>query len=299
MTLKKTNLPEVLFSLAIFSRAEFTYIISEIVAAADYQMAVWHDLEEVENVGYIYFEKLSEAQVAALDIASRLEACRDFIQDYDIRVIKVLKDEWTQTWKKFIQVSEIGKNLVIKPKWQDYSPKINQCVIEIDTEMSFGTGRHGTTVACLTFLEELLANPNNSSKSLLDIGCGSGILSIAAKKLGVDKVTGFDLFIDAVEVAQQNSALNDVDINLFAADLFQFQADQQYDIVIANVLCQILIEQVVTIVKSVKKGGKLIIAGILENQYPECLEEFLKHGVLELNNITIDGWKSGVFEKCN
>jgi ribosomal protein L11 methyltransferase len=212
-------------------------------------------------------------------------------------VVGTLKDEdWTENWKRFFHAERVSPRLVIRPPWEPWQVQGDEQVIVIDPGMSFGTGRHATTRACLQLLDRLA--DGDGSRRVLDIGCGSGILSIAAAKLGFTRVRGFDNDPDAVRIAAENAAFNNVAIEFFTADLAS-GAVATGDIVIANVLASVLGQHAARVAAAVHDGAghALLLSGILDGQYPAIVECYSRHGFRERQSILIGEWRSGWFAR--
>lgn len=186
--------------------------------------------------------------------------------------------DWSAVWKEHFHPVQIGDKLNIIPVWME-SENDQQIAIKIDPGMAFGTGTHPTTQLCLEIVTELLEpaeGSNFSSKSMIDLGCGSGILGIAALKLGVGSVLGVDRDPDAVESAHQNAQINGVSENMDLAvgSLAEIQAGKfsmtSGEIVVANILAPVIIRLLGQgLGEIVAPGGRLILSGILEDQVPE------------------------------
>ena len=201
----------------------------------------------------------------------------------------VAEVDWTKVWKQHFQPIPIGRRLLISPSWIDIESG-QRVVVKIDPGMAFGTGTHPTTQLCLEMLEEMLDEQdfkaqidNKSPLKMIDVGCGSGILSIAAVKLGVDRVLGVDKDLDAVEVARQNSIINDVgDSSEFhTGSLSEIQSGdfsfQSAPLVVANILAPIVICLLeLGLSDLVAPQGRLILSGILEEQAPEVKAALLE-----------------------
>lgn len=206
----------------------------------------------------------------------------------------VIKAEnWAESWKRFFKVVKISPRLVVRPPWEDYSPKANERVLTLDPGMSFGTGKHATTQACMNLLDKLsLENPE---RDVLDIGCGSGILSIAAAKLGFKSVKGIDNDPDAVRIAQENAEANSVKADFATCDLAV--SEEKATVVVANVLAVVLKEFAVPVSNAVRRvpGNALILSGILDEQYNDVKAAYEDLGAEEINSIIIGEWRTGLF----
>jgi ribosomal protein L11 methyltransferase len=210
--------------------------------------------------------------------------------------IKPLRREnWAQSWKRHFRPIEIGKHLLIKPSWSRRRARAGQRVIILDPGLSFGTGHHATTLFCLQQLAR--GRREGARQSLLDIGCGSGILAIAAAKLGYSPVEAFDCDPEAVRVSLQNIKRNRVRVRLRRADLRRMPlvSRRRYDVVCANLTGDLLVGEAEKIRNRVKPGGKLVVAGILRREFPGVRKKL--QGVdLTLRQTGVSReWKSGQF----
>ena len=264
---------------------------------------LWDDPEADFSV-----EKLTDSEKAVFslflksedeaDTAERklLETAKLLTADLSLEKRIVKKEDWAEKWKENFHVSRVGKNLVIVPSWETYSPEPNDNILVNDPGMAFGTGSHGTSKACLEFLEEL-ANQSKPT-SLLDAGTGTGILAVAGAKLGIKTIDAFDNEPQAVAAAKENAEKNQVadKISVFQQDLFFYAPERKYDIVIANILCAVLERNVERLLAAVAPGGHLVLAGILDEQYPALSILFTRLGAMEQRSTLIEGWRTGVFK---
>lgn len=264
---------------------------------------LWDDPEADFSV-----EKLTDSEKAVFslflksedeaDTAERklLETAKLLTADLSLEKRIVKKEDWAEKWKENFHVNRVGKNLVIVPSWETYSPEPNDIILVNDPGMAFGTGSHGTSKACLEFLEEL-ANQSKPT-SLLDAGTGTGILAVAGAKLGIKTIDAFDNEPQAVAAAKENAEKNQVadKISVFQQDLFFYAPERKYDIVIANILCAVLERNVERLLAAVAPGGHLVLAGILDEQYPALSILFTRLGAMEQRSTLIEGWRTGVFK---
>ncbi len=194
---------------------------------------------------------------------------------------------WQESWKKYYHVHKEGKRIVICPSWETYTPQDDEVVIEIDPGMAFGTGVHPTTRFCLQMLERWGTECDNA----LDAGCGSGILAIAAAKLGVRKVTAVDLDEVAVQVCRQNVAKNHLaeQIHVVEGNVIEYMEEGQYELILANLTADILLFLLPALQEAhaLQPGGYLIISGILDVRWPEIRDQIEEMG-LEIVEILED-----------
>jgi len=284
------------YFISIRSTVNYSNIIYEMLCGMDLFPSLWSEPDKDTAVISVYFDTKEELEKVKSQIEKILINSTDLIPEKSYEIIsgEMAENDWTTVWKKFFHTKHIGKNIVIKPPWEKYQKSKNDIIIEIDPEMSFGTGLHGTTRACLEFIEDIADDGKN--KTFLDIGTGSGVLSIAAAKMGFVKVDAFDNQQNSLIATGKNCRLNNVEINLFEAELGKIVFDKKYDIVAANMITSILLPNIDLIISALKPGGNLILSGILENQYPGILKEISNRGLKEIKSKIYDGWKSGLFE---
>ncbi|MCM8531519.1 MAG: 50S ribosomal protein L11 methyltransferase, partial [Lentisphaeraceae bacterium] len=195
---------EKLFSITISTDATNGSIISELLPSIDFYPSSYFDCDDDISRLTLYFEDISECKSSFQSINTALKKWVE-MASIDLSKVEMVhgelqKEDWSEKWKEFFHVEKVSERLVIKPSWEEYTPSGEEVVIEIDPGMSFGTGNHGTTKACLQLLDRLTIDIQDS---FLDMGCGSGILSMAASKLGVRKIDGFDYDQDSVEIANE------------------------------------------------------------------------------------------------
>lgn len=197
--------------------------------------------------------------------------------DYRIRYRRLDEQDWAESWKAFFWPAQITPRLVVKPSWRDYTPKPGQQVIEIDPGMAFGTGTHPTTTLCLRLLEKYL----HPGQTVLDVGTGSGILLIAAARLGAGALTGVDLDPLAVTIARENLLRNHIagqDFALHCGRLVQ-SVRGTYDLVVANILADVIIDLLDDLPRVLVPGGCFICSGVIQAQRREVLRKMTRCGL--------------------
>lgn len=217
---------------------------------------------------------------------------------WKIHCRKIKANDWQESWKRHFKPLEIGDRLLIKPSWNKRKPNKKQQLIVLDPGLSFGTGQHATTRFCLEEIERL--QTTTEKQSLLDIGTGSGILAIAAVKLGFHTVKAFDFDPDSVQVTRENALNNNVleQIKISKSDLTKLKAvtRQRYDFVCANLTHDLLKSCAATIANRVKPGGQLLLAGILKEQFSAVKKCFNTLGFRQIRTQEEKEWKSGSFK---
>jgi ribosomal protein L11 methyltransferase len=203
-----------------------------------------------------------DADYAAI-VAEAAVACGISTPHFSLRL--VAEQDWVRLTQSQFEPIHIGKNIWVVPSWHD-APDPNGLILELDPGLAFGTGSHPTTKLCMEWLE---ANaPQNLS--VLDYGCGSGILAMVARKLGANPVCGVDIDPQAIESARYNSERNHCEINYYLPEEFSNSAQAQtFDIVVANILSSPLKLMAPMLASRVAPGGHLVLSGILERQADE------------------------------
>jgi len=213
-------------------------------------------------------------------------------------VSSITEEDWSSNWKEHFKPLRVGSRLVIKPTWESFPVTTDDIILELDPGMAFGTGAHPTTVLCLSMLEKYLTSAmNNGAKTLsvLDVGTGSGILSIAAVKLGVERVTAIDIDPEAVRVAEENCLLNKVDSAVSVSDEPLQVVQGRYDIVLANILAEELVRMAPELVRKMAPGGTLILSGILVEKEELVLDGYAGFDVTLSEVVREQEWSCIVF----
>jgi len=210
----------------------------------------------------------------------------------------VIDIEWAEGWKKYFKPLQVAKNIVIKPTWERYTATGRDIVIEMDPGMAFGTGQHASTRMCLQALEDLLLYERAvPGEAVLDVGTGTGILGIAAAKLGAKRVFCVDIDRQAIAIAQENIRINEVMDRVTAEYRDVRTLTGQYDLIVANLTEQVLIRLRPHLIDLLTIGGFLIISGIID-QYCQNIEEHYISPPLDLyRRFTEKEWLSYVFKK--
>ena len=188
----------------------------------------------------------------------------------------VAASDWAEAWKERLTVVRAGRRTVICPSWLDYTPTPDDIVVQLDPGMAFGTGLHPTTQMCLASAEELV----RPGTTVLDVGTGSGILSIAAAKLG-GEVLAIDNDRTAVQTALENVATNDVQDSVRVVHGSLSQAASTYDVVFVNILAQVIVGMLQQgLATRLREGGAVVASGILSHQKPEVTSALEEAGLV-------------------
>lgn len=206
----------------------------------------------------------------------------------------IREEDWANNWKQYFKPLKVGEKLVIKPSWEEYNEDSDRIILEIDPASSFGTGQHHTTRLCLELLEKSLSKDD----VILDMGCGSGILSIGAMLLGAKRAVAVDIEQNAAETALENAVKNNISPelyethfgNILSDEKLASEIDYKYDIITANIVADVLIAMKDHFVRYIKKGGTLIVSGIIEERMDEVIDALKSVGFSSPEVNVKEGW---------
>ena len=296
----------------------FVNPLFEVFDGGDFILSSYHDIEEETTRMQIFFEDPALADAAKACLGSALEIVGVSVP---ITVGDLPDEDWKLAYRRHFKTESVGRHLLIVPEWElaSIDQPNNRTIVCLDPGMAFGTGKHETTRACLEYIDEL-----SGKGSFLDMGCGSGILSSAAAKLGYAPVAGFDIDEEAVAASKENAEKNGVQVDYRAFALgkgavtldssieaakgiypdlaLQGKANdpsarpfEPADLVVANILGPLLIAFADEIVGYVKKD--LVISGILTELYPEVLAAFTSRGFREVSRKNLGEWSTGLLTR--
>ncbi len=253
------------------------------------------DPNELPDHDYIlkaYFRPALEAEELRRLIKKSLEDLAPFAPGL-IPVLpklhRVSKEDWAESWKQHFPLFRIGRRLVVKPSWESYSLKTGEAVIELDPGMAFGTGTHGTTRLCLEALAALYEG-GAPPQRVLDVGTGSGILSIAAAALGAGRVLACDIEEEARRTARENVARNGVARQVEVTELPLEELEGGFEIVLANIIAEELVRLGPELVRRLTAGGALVLSGILHEKEALVREGFNRFGLFGPEISRLEEW---------
>lgn len=201
----------------------------------------------------------------------------------------VNESDWANEWKKYYKPTKIGQKIVVKPTWEDYDKQEGDLIIELDPGMAFGTGTHETTSMCIRELEKYV----DESKRVFDIGCGSGILAIAAAKLGGKEVVAGDLDEVAVKVSKENCELNNVSDKVVVKHGSLFEVvEGKADVIVANIIADIIKILANDVSKFLSEDGVFISSGIIHAKIDEVVESLEKNGFEIVEIVKLGEWSA-------
>lgn len=239
--------------------------------------------EELDDKLRVFEEEFQKISSRGMDKGKGAMKCRE-----------VQEEDWASSWKEFFHPVKVGQYIVIKPSWEEYIANDGDIIIELDPGMAFGTGTHHTTAMCCRALEEVV----QPGHVVFDVGTGSGILSIAAAKLGAASVQAVDLDSVAVRVAKENVAINHAESTVTVAqgDLLT-GVDGTADIVIANIIADVVIKLLTDIPARLKDNGIFIASGIITERLSDVAAAMLEHDLVIDKVIEEGGWVAIVGHK--
>ncbi len=254
-------------------------------------------MKDCESCIKVYLAGNDQGSLLLKEIYKCIDDLKNENKDIDLGrleiVTKSLDDEdWANNWKQYFKPFTVANKIVIKPTWEELNESADgKIILEIDPGMSFGTGQHHTTRLCI---EQIIKHLKEKTE-VLDMGCGSGILSIASILLGAKNVTGIDIDENAVRIAMENAALNNIYEDRFVVYCGDVTVDgklqdligyNKYDMIAVNIIAQIIMGMSFTFPKFLKKGGIVIASGIIKKYVDEVVDNFQKLGfdILEIND---------------
>jgi len=235
-----------------------------------------------------YLPDTDDSDIMISKIKKRLAGLSEMAVQVDVLSEIVDEKDWAHAWKDYFNVTRITDKIVVKPEWKDYTPAPGEIIIHIDPGMAFGTGTHPTTSMCLALLEDHV----QPGKTLLDVGCGSGILMICAAKLGAKTMTGIDVDPMAVDITRQNLEKNDIafdGVTLGAATLDK-TPEIGYDLICANIIAQVIAAIMPDIAARLAPDGKAILSGIIEERLPDIYAALDTQNLECVKKVTWDEW---------
>lgn len=247
------------------------------------------DINVLEHKGEVavvkaYFSEEDNIEEVIKYINEKMEELKDLGIDTGIAKVeseKMYEEDWANNWKKYYKPTKVGERIVVKPIWEEYEAKENELVLELDPGMAFGTGTHETTRMCIQSLDKYV----KKDSTVFDVGCGSGILAIAAAKLGAKMAVGVDLDPVAVEFAKENVGFNNLDnIQILYGNLVEV-IDGKADIVVANIIAEVICILTEDVKRVLKEDGYFITSGIIHDRVDMVTKKLEETGfeVVEIN----------------
>ncbi len=215
----------------------------------------------------------------------------------ELEIDKVNEEDWANNWKKYFKPLEVGKKILIQPEWEPFDGETDRIVFQVNPGLTFGTGTHNSTKLCICELEKFV----NEETRVLDIGCGSGILSIISLMLGAPDAVAVDIDPNSVHTAYDNAKMNKVDLNrykVYSGDvltdskLLDQIGQTRYDVIVANIVADVIIALLPLVGKLIKENGTFICSGIIHERLDDVTRAMKDNGIA-VSDINKDGeWAS-------
>ena len=256
------------------------------------------DTETVTVRAYLPEDARLESSLLAL--AERIAALRHAGAALGAGTIShsfVADEDWAETWKAYIHTEKIGERIVVRPIWEEYTPSADEIVIELDPGAAFGTGAHATTAMCLRWLEHLVS----PGMRVYDVGCGSGILAVAAAKLGAGEVIAMDYDPVAVSVAEENIRQNNVH-NVVACESDLLSAcggAAPAELITANIIADVIIRLFAQLDRHLAPGGTLLASGIIDDRIADVEHAAAQHGFTVLDMTCEKEWAAMIIRRTS
>jgi len=237
--------------------------------------------------GYIHQDGQADSRCKILELKlGQLKIAHNLI--YRLTYKEIDEQDWAHAWKAYFWPQKVSPHMVVKPTWREYSAASEEIVIELDPGMAFGTGTHPTTALCINMIERYLSKGD----SFLDVGTGSGILMIAAAKLGANRLCGIDKDEVAVEVAAQNLQLNNINPQIFSLTTGNLVAEitESFTFITANILSHVILELLPDISRVIADDGLFVCSGITVENRPSVITAMENKGFEILETEVKEEW---------
>ncbi len=286
-------------SFIVDDQAEFETFLEQNKQYWDYvDQGLQKKMEGLSQIR-LYLEDNAQAMETVRHLQDELQLLRrqnpgKELGTLEIRISNLQDEDWENNWKQYYQPIPIGKRLVVVPQWLDPNQDPDRLPIRLDPGMIFGTGAHASTQMCMMALEENI----HGGETVLDLGSGSGILSITALVLGAASAIGVDIDPKAEDIARENAAFNGIGTDRFTAVTGDVIADQammerlagQYDIVLANIVADVIIPLSSIVPQFLKPEGVFICSGILDRRLEDVRQALHAAGLCEVSVRTSEDW---------
>ena len=259
---------------------------------------IFPDVEQQEEIVVTaYYPETVDVAAVEADLQARLAELTDFMDLGEVKMgtTALAEEDWADNWKKYYEPARITHDLTIVPSWTDYEATAGEKIIKLDPGMAFGTGTHPTTRLMIEALEIVA----RGGESMIDVGTGSGVLSIAAKQLGVGQVAAYDIDEVAVRSAKKNIDLNPVaaDVKVGVNSLLD-GIHTQVDLIVANILAEIIVPLIPQAFENLKPGGRFLVSGIIKDKADLVERELKGHHFVIDQKLRMKDWYGMIAHKA-
>lgn len=285
----------------IEDESEFTEFLEQNKKYWDYVDDELLESKKGETKIIIYIENNQSAFEQINAIKAMTQSLKDIhgMGTLNVQTEGINEEDWANNWKAYFKPIEIGKKILIQPEWEKYQGKTDRIVFTVNPGLTFGTGTHNSTKLCIAELEKVIDKNTN----MIDIGCGSGILSIISLLLGAKDAVAVDIDPNSVHVAYENADLNGVDKNayhVYSGDILTDKqlinkiSDKKYDVVVANIVADVIIALLPTVKNIIAKGGTFICSGIINERLPDVTNSMNNQNIAVYKTVTDGEWSAVV-----
>lgn len=291
----------------ISDSADFESFLADKDANWDYVDDELMGLKNVEPHITLYVHDNAQGAEMAAAIRSLVEEYKannsdDYYGNIRMEYANVKEEDWANNWKKYYKPFRVGRSLVVKPSWEDVTAEEGDKILEIDPASTFGTGQHHTTKLVMETLENVI----RGDERVLDLGCGSGILSIASMLFGASEITMCDIFENAVKTASENVEKNNITADKYRAFCGNVIEDKElcdkigtgYDVVCANIVADVIIGMSGLFGGFMKPDASLIVSGIIDERLDEVMSSLSENGFKAVSTENEEGWNCILLKKA-
>lgn len=279
--------------------ADFEDFLADKNANWDYVDDELMGLKDAEPCVTVYVHENAQGAETLAGIRNLVEGYKQnnadgFYGNIRMELANVKEEDWANNWKRFYKPFRVGRSLLVKPSWEEVEPQEGDKILEIDPASTFGTGQHYTTKMVMELLEDVI----KGGERMLDLGCGSGILSIAALLFGAKDVTICDIFENAVNTASENIRNNHfTDFKAYCGNIIEDENLREkigagYDVICANIVADVIIAMAPLFSGFLKKDGSLIVSGIIDERLDEVKNTLDNSGFKIFSEKHEDGWNA-------